>query len=193
MSTYEPSPRWGQFAVSIRRKLYAWGGRQDWSERGREQVQTSLEVFDPDLEVWDQHLTTGEHPPAGLRSGACAAIGDSVYICCGCDDGAEWYNTLHELVVTTRVWRRVQVRNQSEGPMRKVGCRMVAYEDKLALFAGLGIPSGRQQPGAAFVKKSNGKGETNEFHFFHTKQGVGVYTCTYVLLYQCPPSQEGLL
>ena len=60
--------------------------------------------------------------------------------------------------------------------MRKSGCGMVSYLDKLILFGGYGIPSGPTQPGAQFIKNSkytDGRGWTNELHMFDVQKGEG--------------------
>ena len=62
-------------------------------------VKSTLDLY---LEAWDQHCTTEDLPPAGLYSGACVAIPDSVYICCGYDGGT-FHDFLHELVVSSSV------------------------------------------------------------------------------------------
>ncbi len=109
-----------------------------------------MEVFDPYIEVWSQQPTTGTPPQLGLLRGGCAAIADSMYLCCGFD-GSFHHNTLHELGVATRKWRGIRVRNPSEGPMIKAGCQMVVYEGKLVLFGGYSIPSHRMQTGASLT------------------------------------------
>ena len=52
------------------------------------------------------------------------------------------------LQLDTRTWTWKQL--SSTGPMRKVGCGMVAHGSNLVLFGGYGIPSGPTQPGAEF-------------------------------------------
>ena len=51
---------------------------------------------------------------------------------------------------------------------------MIAYDKKLVLFGGYGIPSGPTQPGAQFVKNTqytSGSGWTNELHVFDLEEG----------------------
>ena len=181
---YEPSPRYGHYAVSVRGRLYAWGGRtQDFSESGQQKLKSVVETFDPYTEVWQQRGTSGS-PPPGVYCGASAAIGDSMYVSCG-RDGSKNQSGLHEFDTTTLQWKD---RTATEGPMTKVACRMISYEgDKLTLFGGFGCPTGPTQPGSQFIKdtwSTDGSGWTNEFHLFHTREGmirihhVNVYTTT---------------
>ena len=181
---YEPSPRLFHYAVSVRGRVYAWGGcTQDFSESGQQKLKSVVEIFDPYTEVWQQRGTSGS-PPPGVYHGASAAIGDSMYVSCG-NDGSKNHSGLHEFDTTTLQWTD---RTASEGPMRKAGCQMISYEgDKLALFGGYGILTGPIQPGSKFIKyagSTDGSGWTNEFHLFHTREGmirihhVNVYTTT---------------
>ena len=63
---YEPSPRYGHGADAVEGRCYLWGGRvQDFSESGRRKPASTVEIFDPYLETWKEHPTTGA-PPAGL-------------------------------------------------------------------------------------------------------------------------------
>ena len=181
---YEPSPRFAHYAVPIRGRLYAWGGRtQDFSESGRQKLKSVVETFDPYTEVWQQRGTSGS-PPPGVYCGASAVIGDSMYVSSG-HDGSKYQSGLHEFDTTTLQWTD---RTATEGPMRKSGCQMISYEgEKLTLFGGLGYPTGPTQPGSKFIKatwSTDGSGWTNEFHLFHTREGmirihhVNVYSTT---------------
>ena len=169
---YEPSPRYLHYAVSVRGRLYAWGGRtQDFSESGRQKLKSVVETFDPHTEVWVQKGTSGS-PPPGLIDGAFAAIGDSMYVSGGFD-GSKYQSGLHEFDTTTLQWND---RTAAKGPMRKAGCQMISYEgDKLALFGGFGYPTGPIQPGSKFIKHAgfrDGSGWSNEFHLFHIREGM---------------------
>ena len=180
---YEPSPRFAHYAVFIRGRVYAWGGHtQDFSESARQKLKSVVETFDPYMEVWQQRGSSGS-PPPGVYHGAYAAIEDSMYVSCG-HDGHKYQSGLHEFDTTTLQWKD---RTVTEGPM-KAGCQMISYEgDKLALFGGFGYPTGPIQPGSKFIKftgSTDGRGWTNEFHLFHTREGmigihhVNVYTTT---------------
>ena len=172
---YEPSPRFSHRAAPVGGRYYLWGGRvQDFSESGRRRLASTIEIFDPYLETWEKHPTTGV-PPPGLCGGACTSPLDSMYWF-GVWDGSSYYNSLHRLDPTTLEWRELQPLNQADGPMRKRGCGMVPFlQDNLAMFGGYGIPTGRTQPGATFTKDTNhtdGGGWSNELHVFNIKEGM---------------------
>ena len=79
VNSYKVFP-YGAFQLS--RRCYLWSGCvQDFSEGGRSWLASTIEIFDPYLETWQQHSTTGV-PPPGL------------------------YNSLHRLVdLTAMEWR----------------------------------------------------------------------------------------
>ena len=90
---YEPSPRFGHYAVPFRGRVYAWGGRtQDFSESGRQKLKSVVETFDLYTEVWQQRGTSGS-PPPGVFCGGYVVIGDSMYVPCGWD-GSNWQSEL---------------------------------------------------------------------------------------------------
>ena len=172
---YEPPPRFFHGAAQVRGRCYLWGGRvQDFSESGRRKLTSTVEVFDPHLETWEECHTTGV-PPLGLYNGACTSLLDSLYWFGGFD-GISYYNSFHTLDTTTLEWRELQPLNQADGPMRKGGCGMVSFlQNKLAVFGGYGIPTGPTQPGAMFTKSTdftNGSGWSNELHVFTITEGM---------------------
>ena len=172
---YEPSPRFFHGAAPVRGRYYLWGGRvQDFSESGRRKLASTIDIFDPCLEIWEKHPTTGI-PPPGLYRGVCTSLLDSLYWFGGWD-GRFHYNSLHRLDTTPLEWRELQPLNQADGPMRKFGCGMVSFlQDKLAVFGGSGIPTGSAQPGAMFTKNTDftdGRGWSNELHVFNITEGM---------------------
>ena len=171
---YEPSPRWGHYAAPVGGRCLLWGGRvPDFSVSGREKLASTVEIFDPYLEVWEQQATSGVSPP-GLYLGGCASLLGQLYSFGGMD--ASYYNSLHTLDPTSLEWKELRVLNQADGPMRKVGCGMVSYNgDRLALFGGYGIPTGPTPPGATFTKDTKytgGWGWSNELHIFNVNEGM---------------------
>ena len=176
---YEPSPRFLHGTAPVGRRCYLWGGRvQDFSESCRRKLTSTVEIFDPYQETWENHPTTGV-PPPGLYAGACTSLFNSLYWFGGYD-GSSYYNSLHRLDTTTLVqeWRELQPLNKADGPMRKGGCGMVPFlRDKLATFGGFGIPTGPTQPGAVFMKDTkhtDGRGWSNELHVFNITKGMSV-------------------
>ena len=166
---YEPTPRFSHCAAAVGGRCHLWGGFvQDSSESGRKKLASTIEIYDPYLETWEKHPTTGV-PPPGLFDGACTSLLDSLYWFGGYD-GSSCYNSLHRLDPTRLEWRELQPLNEAEGPMRKIWCGMVSFfQDQLATFGGYGIPTCPIQPGATFIKdpfNMSGFGWSNELHVF---------------------------
>ena len=92
----------------------------------------------------------------------------------GGNDGLDYQGCLYQLDIKSRKWQQLS----SGGPMKKYGCRMIAYGKTLVVFGGYGIPSGPVQPGAQFIKNNeytDGQGWTNELHIFDLEEGE--YMC----------------
>ena len=173
---YEPAPRYLHGAAPVGGRCYLWGGRvQEFSDSGKRKLASTVEIFDPYLETWEKHPTTGV-PPSGLFAGACTSLLDSLYWFGGYD-GKYFYNSLHRLDPTTLEWRELQPLNQGDGPMKKSGCGMVSFlQDQLGVFSGYGIPTGSAQPGATFTKTTKHYTDwrewSNELHVFNFTEGV---------------------
>ena len=172
---YEPSPRFLHGAAAVEGKCYLWGGCvQDFSASGRRKLASTIEIFDPYLETWEEHHTTGL-PPSGLYDGACTSLLDSLYWFGGYNSRC-FHNSLHKLDPTTLEWSELQPLNQADGPMRKAGCGMVSFlQDRLAMFGGYGILTDSIQPGAMFTKNTTftgGKGWSNELNVFNIMESM---------------------
>ena len=176
---YEPSPRFSHCAAAVAGRCFLWGGNApNASEYSRRKLPSAIEIFDPYLETWEKHTTTGV-PPPGLCGRGYASLLNSLYWFGGKDsvDGKSFYNSLHRLDPTTLEWRELHPLNQADGPMRKWGCGMVPFlQDKLAIFGGYGIPrfGGYGIPtglGVVFTEDTYsfvtpGDGWSNELHVF---------------------------
>ena len=178
---YEPSPRWCHYAVSIEGKLFVWGGRPEkFSAQYKKELSAVIEIFDPCLETWEQHATTGVSPP-GLYEGGCTSLGKLLITFGGCN-GDFSFNSLHKLNTATLHWKEINIQNLSDGPMPKTGCCLVSFQGgKLALVGGVGTPTDPIQLGATFFDPENEDrnrctgtkpGWTNEFHLFDTQEGT---------------------
>ena len=176
---YEPFPRYGHGAAAVGGRCYLWGGCvQDFSESGRRKLASTVEIFDPCLETWEKHHTTGV-PPPGLYAEACTSLLDSLYWFGGYDGNSDYHNSLHRLDPTTLEWRQLPPLNEADGPMRKIGCGMVSFlQDQLAVFGGYGIPAGPTQPGAMFTKDTlnyiDWWGWSNELHVFDITESMHI-------------------
>ena len=124
--------------------------------------------FHPVLEYWEQ-LKTNSPPPA-LYSGACTSIESHLFIYGGLNDELST-NCLYQLDTESQKWQQIS----NAGPMKKSGCKMIAYGKKLFLFGGYGIGVPPDPPLQFFEKSSNysisSTGWTNELHSFNLEEG----------------------
>ena len=160
----EPSPRWNHFSTVVEELVVLYGGRTRNVRKEKRNLSSRVHLFDPYQESWCEATTQGPTPP-GLYNGACASSGHNFFVFGGIDE-AEFhpYCSLHQLDTSTLRW---SILSTTTGPMRKVGSRMISYDDQLLLFGGYGVPSGSTQPGAEFVEfSSTSTGWTNELHTF---------------------------
>ena len=170
----EPSPRWGHFTAPVGGQLYLWGGRTRNFFYERKGLSSSLHRFDPVLKTRLDIVCTGPPPPA-LYNGSCVATGSHLYLYGG-TDGAELHDSLFKLKLDTKLhaWQQIITKHGSR-PMRKTGCGMVTYGNKLVLYGGYGIASASvQQQESEFVslEYTNKKGWTNELHTFDLFDGI---------------------
>ncbi len=148
-----------------------WGG---FNVKKKSDLASSIHRFDPLLESWENNNINSGPAPPGLYNGACASAGHQLYHYGG-SGGSQRQGSLHQLDTKTSRWKRL---SGPGGPMRKIGCGMVAYKSRLVLFGGYGAPSGPTPPGAEFAQDTrfnNGDGWTNELHIFDLEGGEEVY------------------
>ena len=174
---YEPAPRYYQVSQTVGSKVLIHGGwAKDISDKSKQHVASLVEVFDPYSEFWEQKQIGGEAPSAGTYAAVSASIGDDLFSFGGLDSDDKELNTLHKLDTSASRWRWCQLSSPSAkgSPMRKYGCGMVAFGDKLGVCGGYGVPSLFAKTGSSFMKdeaSADGRGWTNEFHVFHLKEG----------------------
>lgn len=174
-------PRIWHTSARVESQVVVHGGRtKDYSEKSKQRLASVVETFDLYTELWEQRDVTGEAPAAGIHSAACASVsGDLFHF--GGFDGGRYYNTLHKLRNISQWFELCPHSQQPESPMAKGGAGMIAFEDRLAVFGGLGIPHGSIQPGSSFImdtRMSNGRGWTNEFHIYSLTEGTRMQACT---------------
>ena len=136
-----------------------------------------IAVCDPSTELWSLLPTTGPLP-YGEHSGCSVCVGRCLYTFGGDDgstylsklDGSSYVNDLSKLDLDTLQWTKVQ--SCGSQPMKKVFCGLVSVNERtLCCFGGLCI-EGSTQPGSTFTSPwSDGRGLTNEFHFFDIQNG----------------------
>ena len=149
-----------------------WGGlTQDFHRGGQDKLKSTVNVFDPYLETWQEQCTTGV-PPRGLCYGAAVAHSNWLYSFAG-HDGIARHNSLHVLDTDMLMWTDISVTTHS--PMPKTGCGMVFFgTHHLATIGGHGVPTQPIQTGSSFHKDtrySDGRGWTDEFHVFDVTEG----------------------
>ena len=158
--------------------MFLRGGITRDFDNDRSSLLSTVHCFDVHSETWRERPVEGA-PPPGIYLGACASSGQCLY-CFGGLDGSTDHNSLHQLDTSSAVlgWTQLTTPDPNSGPMRKVGCGMVAYRNRLVLFGGYGLPCGPTQPGAEFVKNdryTDGRGWTNELHVFNVTEGEAAY------------------
>ncbi|XP_064393442.1 uncharacterized protein LOC135340942 isoform X2 [Halichondria panicea] len=160
----EPLPCWGPFSAAADGRHYVWRGAGP-GLRGS----NIIVVCDPSTELWSLLPTTGPLPP-GEWGGFSACVGRCLYTFGGYD-GSSYFNDVSKLDLDTLQWTKVQ--SSDNQPMKKAGCGLICVNDKtLCCIGGYGI-EGPTQPGSTFTSPwSDGRGWTNEFHFFDIQNGV---------------------
>ena len=140
--------RYGHCAIAISGTVYIWGGRD---KEYMAIPASEIEIFPiATTGVWERKITTGTPPRAGFQS-ACVVIGTTLYLFGGRGDyGCS--NELHCLDSGDLGWKKVEVRNPSEGPQPKHSCGMVVHAGKELVVIG-----GRLEDGSM----------TNELHTFN--------------------------
>ena len=152
-----PSSRSFHFSAGRNRSTFYWGGNTwDWAKDRYDPV-TDLEyLYELDIvtDKWKKHLLKGQHPP-GVSHGACAVVGDCLYLFGGLDKEGELTGSLFELNLSTMSWRELS-RPGTSGPKKEQSRGMVAYNSTLIVIVYGGWAD---------------DGPTNELHMFDLKAG----------------------
>ncbi len=157
----EPPPRFSHFSAAVDGRHYLWRGA------GPRVGSNIIAVYDPSTKLWNRLPTTGPLPP-GEWDGCCVCVGRCLFTFGGYD-GYSCFNDMSKLDLDTLQWTKVQT--SGSPPMKKAGCGLVRVnETTLCCFGGVGI-EGPTQPGSTFTKTYDGRGQTNEFHFFDIQSG----------------------
>ena len=178
MKLYEPKPRWGLYAADVGGTVFMCGGRvfnlADASIR--DELLSSVNVFDSLLESWEKHTTEGT-PFLGLYRGACTSALDNIYVYGG-NDGSNLHGSLHILEISTKRWSLLSGESSiGRAPMIKVGCELVCcLDDSLSLFGGYCRNYDNSiQGGSSFIANHNfedERGWSNEFHLYSLRKGI---------------------
>ena len=163
---YEPKPRLSHCAGAVRGELLVFAGRT--VDFDKEELSSTIQVFDRYLEQWRQLQTTG-CPPKGLYAGGCCVSPSGDLYVYGGYDGSNYRGGLYKL--SSEKWSQLSGESDVNGPMKKSGCRMVCFnKKKVAVIGGYGPPPASLQPGASFIKNSDGDTWTNEIHILDTNE-----------------------
>ena len=159
-----PSVRVSPFVASAGDLTYLWGGRGDNEPK-------AVFIYHHGTEAWTRRLTSGPHPPAGLRNGGCAMSGHSLYLYGGDDKNNCKCGDLYKLNTRTWQWRKLSG-GSAGGPGKKSECRMISYQDQLLVVGGHydEMPSSRQA-GARYEKNIYGFFFTDEVHGYSMTSG----------------------
>ena len=168
-SKYEPLPRLRHISSRVGSKVVVQGGRtNDFSEKSRQHLSSVVEIFDLYSESWEQRPVTGDAPSPGTYDSANASLHDDLFSFGGYDGRPS--NTLRRLNTEKLCWSQVSPQNADGAPMPKTGCGMIAFGNGLGVFGGYGVPRGPTEP-QSFIKDTDGRGWTNEFHIYNLSQG----------------------
>jgi hypothetical protein len=168
---YEPKPRVYHYAGAVRGELLVFAGWTVDFDKTKEELSSTIQVFDKYLEQWRQVQTTG-CPPKGLYNGGCCVSPSGDLYVYGGRDGFNGRGGLYKL--SSEKWSQLSDESDLNGPMKKSGCRLVYFnKNKVAVIGGYGPPPASLQPGASFIKDKRfnlGYGWTDEIHIFDTNE-----------------------
>ena len=169
---YEPKPRCLHYAGAVGGECFIFAGRTIDFLKTKEELSSTIEVFDQYLEQWRALRTTGS-PPKGLYAGGCCVSPSGDLYVYGGHDGSVHHGGLYKL--SCLEWSQLSAESDPNGPMKKTHCRMVCFSNKkkIAIIGGYGPCLGPPQPGSSFIKDkcyTDGWGWTNEIHIFDTDE-----------------------
>ena len=166
--SYEPKPRHMHYAGAVGGESFIFAGRTVDFNKTKEELSSTIEVFDHYLEQWKELKTTGS-PPKGLYAGGyCVSPSGDLYVYGG-HGGSVACGGLYKL--SSLKWSQLSGESAVNGPMKKHCCRIACFnKKKVVVIGGYGPQPATLQPGASFIKdkRYSGHGWTNEIHTFDT-------------------------
>ncbi len=188
MSYYEPHPRYLHAGVLVENKWFNYGGKIQCEYENNFDV-SKLEEYDPAVQRWTTHETTGE-PPLGYIGSAASSIGSKLYIFGGRGE-KQCYNTVHELDVNELEWRLLKPENEDGVcPIPKYGAGMISFDNRLLVtYGGIGSSPASYKEHALYVGDRRSSVEsvwTNELLCFDINKSkhAGIKTLS-ILVYFC--------
>ena len=167
---YEPKPRRGHHAGAVGGELFLFAGRTVDFDKVKEELSSTIEVFDQYLEQWRQLKTTGSLPKGLYGGGCCVSPSGDLYVYGGWD-GSTRRGGLYKL--SSLKWSQLSGESDMNGPMKKNACRMICFNKKrVAVIGGYGPTPASLQPGATYIENKlyAGYGWSNEVHIFDTNE-----------------------
>ena len=161
---YEPKPRISHYAGAVGGELFVFAGRTLNFDKTKEELSSTIEIFDQYFEQWRQLKTTGS-PPKGLYGGGCCVSPSGDLYVYGGLSGSTIRGELYKL--SSLKWNQLSGESDVNSPTEKKWCRMVCFnKKKLAVIGGYGPSPASLQPGATLIKDKRyaGYGWTNEVY-----------------------------
>ena len=121
---YEPKPRFLHYAGAVGGECFIFAGVTVDFLKTKEELSSTIEVFDQYLEQWRALKTTGS-PPKGLYTGGCCVSPSGDLYVYGGFDGSIRCGGLYKL--TSLEWSQLSTESDTNGPMKKGNCRMVCF------------------------------------------------------------------
>ena len=168
----EPSPRDSPYTAAVSGQVFLTGGGTKNFDEDKKKLLSSVHTFDVYEESWRERRVDGPAPP-GLYAGACTSTpsGHTLQVYGGWD-GPHNQGSLNQLDINSLNWTQLAAPDSS-GPMKKTGCRMVAYNNHLIIFGGV-----------------TQRTCTNELHIFDLVEGEAVHAVQSYCIFRPIPSLE---
>lgn len=164
---HEPQARYCHCCGLVGQNIYIYGHHAHMSVPPCSGI---VEVFNLPSGMWQQLPTTGP-PPQGVEGLVCAVVENCIYFFGGgrvVDGEVCFYNSVHELDVTSMLWKKLGSADQVTAPMVKAYAGIIYYESSLSVFSGYGLlPADYHSRPADYVLHSTKYGWTNELHLFN--------------------------
>ena len=77
---YEPKPRLYHYAGAVQGELLVFAGRTVDFDKTKEELSSTIQVFDQYLEQWRQLQTTGCPPKVLYKGGCCVSPSGDLYV-----------------------------------------------------------------------------------------------------------------
>ena len=160
----------------------------------------AVEIFDPSAREWSKVEFRDPYPQHVIY--VASASGDhSFYAYCDCYRKDK--SLLYEYNTVSHTWTFLSDSEQEDSPERKLGCKMVLYnENQLMVYGGISETAGSVQPGATYQQGVDDEGfhgvVNNELHVFDLGKSevmdtkIGLVNILFVGQWYNPAAIKGL-